>query len=125
VETWNEILKADDRADVVVAKKTTGTKRKAADTVPAGGIDDTEIRTRYEENLLDKVSVPLEMFDEMLTDDCVLADAGRSTQGMYTSLRIPLSFMLRQEFLRSKSQPVSGKKADLVERVAEYLTKHS
>jgi hypothetical protein len=77
VETWNEIL-ADDRADVVVAKKTTGTKRKAADTVPTGGIDDTEIRTRYEENLLDKVSMPLEIFDKALTAGHVLADAGRS-----------------------------------------------
>ncbi|EIW83647.1 Ku DNA-binding complex, Ku70 subunit [Coniophora puteana RWD-64-598 SS2] len=30
-----------------------------------------------------------------------------------------------KEFLKNKSQPVSGKKADLVERVADWLTSHS
>lgn len=29
-----------------------------------------------------------------------------------------------QEFLKSKGQPYSGKKADLLERVAEWLDKH-
>jgi ATP-dependent DNA helicase 2 subunit 1 len=30
-----------------------------------------------------------------------------------------------QDYLRSKSQPVSGKKVDLVERVSDYLSKHT
>lgn len=33
-------------------------------------------------------------------------------------------FHVAQNFLKSKSEPVSGKKADLVERVADWLDAH-
>jgi ATP-dependent DNA helicase 2 subunit 1 len=55
VETWNEVLKADDRADIVVATKSTGTKRKADVATGGGGMDDAEIRQRFDEGLLNKV----------------------------------------------------------------------
>lgn len=54
VETWNEVLKADDRADIVVATKPTGTKRKVDVATGGGGMDDAEIRQRFDEGLLNK-----------------------------------------------------------------------
>jgi hypothetical protein len=55
VEAWNQALKADERSDVVVAKAPTGTKRKVEAATGEGGMDDAEIRQRFDEGLLSKV----------------------------------------------------------------------
>jgi hypothetical protein len=43
----------------------------------------------------------------------------RMCMTVYGRLLIPV-----QDFLKAKSQPVSGKKAELVDRVAEWFMKH-
>ncbi|KAJ7265502.1 ku70-like protein [Mycena haematopus] len=83
LEAWKVAVANDETAlssAPVVEKK--GTKRKAE-----GDTTEEEIRTRYADDTLKKLTV------EQL-----------------------------KNFLKSKSQPTSGKKADLLERVEEYLT---
>ncbi|KAJ7068801.1 SPOC like C-terminal domain-containing protein [Mycena amicta] len=84
-EAWKSAVANDESALAsapVAEEKKKGTKRKAD-----VDLSETEIRTRYADETLAKLTV-----DQLKT------------------------------FLKSKGQPVSGKKADLVERVEEYLS---
>jgi hypothetical protein len=73
VEAWKEVLTADERASVVLAKPAAGTKRKAAEAIGASEIDDTEIRARHEEGLLGKMRV----------DQLKVCDACGQLQSLY------------------------------------------
>jgi len=82
---WKKALMNDESANrVIVTAAKPGTKRKAD-----AGFDEAEIRSKYENGTLLKITV----------------------QQM-------------KDFLKSKSMPVSGKKGDLLERIAEWIDAH-
>ncbi|KZP10481.1 Ku DNA-binding complex, Ku70 subunit [Athelia psychrophila] len=80
LKEWKLALMKDEAASQVIETTTTGTKRKVAATDV--DVDESEIRSKYEDGTLSK------------------------------------------DFLKSKSQPVSGKKGELIERIAEWLDSH-
>ncbi|KAF9790330.1 SPOC like C-terminal domain-containing protein, partial [Thelephora terrestris] len=80
LQTWRDLIDSDESSNMILAA--VGSKRKMEN-----GIEEIEIRSRYESGQLSKV---------------------RNLQA----------------FLRHKGESVSGKKSDLVERVAKWLDEH-
>ncbi|KAG5352384.1 hypothetical protein C0989_002575 [Termitomyces sp. Mn162] len=103
MKAWKVALAHEEAADIVdIPEKVAGTKRKAEVSV-----DEAEIRSMYESSSLGKMRV----------------DQLKVWFHVFTYERILTRFL--KDFLRSKSQPVSGKKAELLERVATWFDEHA
>ncbi|CCL99933.1 uncharacterized protein FIBRA_01958 [Fibroporia radiculosa] len=114
LKAWKEILLQDEAANSVIV--TTGSKRKADISV-----DEAEIRSKHEVGMLAKLR--LDQLKASLAGVLRVDQSGiipPITDTKYVVRRGSIS----QEFLKSKSEPVSGRKAELVERVSEWLDKH-
>ncbi|EMD33370.1 hypothetical protein CERSUDRAFT_108161 [Gelatoporia subvermispora B] len=108
MRAWKEALLVDETANTVT--ETAGTKRKADVTV-----NEAEIRSMNDYGTLAKLRV------DQLKDGCqvrVFLDAQLGNPRCSQALRNA------HEFCKSKSLPSSGKKADLMERVGEWLEAH-
>ncbi|KAJ3554418.1 hypothetical protein NM688_g3122 [Phlebia brevispora] len=107
MKAWKEALLNDESASMIPEPTVKRTSRKTDVTV-----DEADIRKKYEDGELSKLRV------DQLKD---VANKKKVSDTVCMATHVHVS----QEFLKSKSMSVSGKKAELIDRVGEYLDTHT